>query len=173
MATSIGIRPATARDARALARIEQRCFDPGVYGHLLMSESEFVRMTGRARSMIIVAETDGQVIGYAALFFIRRKRLSWFFSHAVAPEFRGRGVGTLLFHGAERQAVANDCPCMVLEIRGRRELFERYTRYGYTVIREIPRFYPDGSTAIRMGKLLGAAETMAPRPGPTQKLTAV
>ncbi len=159
METRVEIRPATARDVQALARIEQRCFDPGVYGHLLMSESEFGRMIGRTRSMIIVAEADGRVIGYAALFFIRRKRLSWFFSHAVDPAFRGRGVGTSLFRGAERQAVVNDCPCMVLEIRGKRELFERYTRYGYAVIREIPRFYPDGSTAIRMGRRINGGQT--------------
>ncbi len=83
------------------------------------------------------------------------------------------GVGTRLFRCAEQQAVANDCPCMILEIRGKRELFQRYTRYGYSVIREIPGFYPDGSTAIRMGKLLTAEDAPANTRDPAPILAAI
>lgn len=162
----VGIRPATRQDARALAQIEQRCFDPLIYGHILLSESEFHRMIGRARAQVIVAETAGRVIGYAAVFYLRAKRLTWFYSHAVDHEFRGFGVGTRLFHGVEALAVANECPCMVLEIRGKRELYERYLRHGYQVIREIPKFYPDGSAAIRMGKLLAAEAVRRSGAGP-------
>ncbi|MBK8163308.1 MAG: GNAT family N-acetyltransferase [Gammaproteobacteria bacterium] len=169
----IEVRPAETRDAHTLAQIERRCFDPSVYGHLLMSEAEFTRMVGRSRSSLIVAEIDGRLAGYAAVFFVRQKRLSWFYSHAVDEEFRGMGVGTRLFRCAEQQAVANDCPCMILEIRGKRELFQRYTRYGYSVIREIPGFYPDGSTAIRMGKLLTAEDAPANTRDPAPILAAI
>jgi len=112
---------------------------------------------------VIVAETAGRVIGYAAVFYLRAKRLTWFYSHAVDREYRGVGVGTRLFRGVEELAVANECPCMVLEIRGKRELYQHYLRYGYHVIREIPRFYPDGSAAIRMGKLLAATAPASAR----------
>lgn len=161
--SDIRIRSATRQDARALAQIEQRCFDPAIYGHILLSESEFHRMIGRARAQVIVAETAGSVIGYAAVFYLRAKRLTWFYSHAVEREYRGLGVGTRLFQGVEALAVANECPCMILEIRGKRELYERYLRYGYQVIREIPRFYPDGSAAIRMGRLIAENASASPR----------
>jgi ribosomal protein S18 acetylase RimI-like enzyme len=157
MDTATRIRPAAGQDAPQLAQIERRCFDAAIYGHILLSEAKFRGMIGRARSAVIVAETAGRVTGYAATFFLRSKRLTWFYSHAVDREFRGAGIGTRLFHCAEELAVAHDCPCMVLEILGKRELFQRYTRDGYQVIREIPGFYPDGSTAIRMGKQLAAA----------------
>jgi [ribosomal protein S18]-alanine N-acetyltransferase len=159
METHIEIRPAVSQDAHELAQIERRCFDAAVYGHLVMSETDFNRMISRTRSMVIVAEVDGKVAGYAAVIFVRSKQLTWFFSHAVEREFRGIGAGTRLFRGAEELAVANGCSCMILEILGKRDLFWRYTRYGYTVVREIPGFYPDGSAAIRMGKQLAAAES--------------
>lgn len=158
MSARIAIRPAVAQDAQALAQIESRCFDPAVYGHILLSETELRRMTGRPRASVIVAEIDGRVAGYAAVFFLRPKRLTWFYSHAVDREYRGIGAGTALFRRAEELAVANACPCMILEILGKQELFRRYTRDGYRVLREIPGFYPDGSTAIRMGKQLAPLE---------------
>lgn len=167
------IRPAVAQDAQALAQIERRCFDPAIYGHILLSETEFCRMIGRPRSSVIVAEINGRVAGYAAVFFLRAKGLTWFYSHAVDREYRGIGAGTRLFHAVEQLAVANDCPCMVLEIRSKEELYRRYTRYGYRVLREIPRFYPDGSTAIRMGKQLAAPGAAQVKPEPAHDLAAV
>jgi ribosomal protein S18 acetylase RimI-like enzyme len=167
------IRPAVAQDAPALAQIERRCFDAAIYGHILLSESEFSRMIGRPRSSVIVAEIDGRVAGYAAVFYLRAKRLTWFYSHAVDREYRGIGVGTHLFRGAEALAVANDCPCMILEILGKQELFRRYTRYGYRVIREIPGFYPDGSTAIRMAKQLAVPGTREAQTDSIHELAAV
>lgn len=161
MDAHIKIRSAVSRDAHELAQIERRCFDAAVYGHLLLSETEFSRLISRTRSMVVVAEVNGRVAGYAAVIFVRSKQLTWFFSHAVDREFRGLGAGTRLFRRAEELAVANACPCMILEILGKNELFRRYTRYGYKVVREISGFYPDGSTAIRMGKQLTAADMAA------------
>lgn len=173
MQTGVEIRAATAADAVQLARIEQRCFDPAIYGHILLSESEFRRMIGRSRVQVIVAAKADHVIGYAAVFYLRAKRLTWFYSHAVDREYRGLGAGTRLFRRAEQLAVANACPCMILEIRGKQELFRRYTRDGYQIVREIPGFYPDGSTAIRMGKLLTAGDAAFPAPASAQELAAV
>lgn len=172
MPARIELRPAVAQDAHALAQIERRCFDAAIYGHILLSEAEFRRMIGRSRSSVIVAEVNGRVAGYAAVFFLRAKRLTWFYSHAVDREYRGIGVGTRLFRAAEQLALANDCPCMVLEILGKEELYRRYTRDGYRVLREIPGFYPDGSTAIRMGKLL-AAEAVPVTTATTPELATV
>ncbi|MCC6208954.1 MAG: GNAT family N-acetyltransferase [Gammaproteobacteria bacterium] len=166
----IEIRPATKQDAGALAKIERRCFDTAIYGHILLSESEFTRMVDRSRAQVIVAETAGRVVGYASVYYLRARRLTWFYSHAVDSEYRGLGIGTRLFHGVEDLAVANDCPCMILEIRGKRELYERYLRCGYKVIREIPKFYPDGSAAIRMGRLLTAQDLTPPVHASARKL---
>lgn len=164
MDARIEIRSAVVQDAHQLAQIEQRCFDAAIYGHLLLSEAEFRRMISRLRSMVVVAEINGRVAGYAAVIFLRPKRLTWFYSHAVDREFRGIGAGTRLFRAAEDLAIANGCPCMILEILGKQELYRRYTRCGYEVVKEIPGFYPDGSTAIRMGKQLAAVDaTEIPR----------
>lgn len=167
------IRPAMPADAPALAQIEQRCFDAAIYGHILLCESDFRRMIGRPRSRVIVATVADRVIGYAAVFFLRPRRLTWFYSHAVDREYRGIGAGTRLFRAAEGLAVTNACPCMILEILGKQELFRRYTRDGYTVVREIPGFYPDGSTAIRMGKLLAGLDTAQTTQESVPELTAV
>lgn len=173
MEARIEIRPAVAQDAQALAQIERRCFDAAIYGHILLSESEFRRLICRTRSKVIVAEVDGRVAGYAAVFFLRSKRLTWFYSHAVDREYRGIGAGTRLFRCAEELAVVNDCSCMVLEILGKQELFRRYTRYGYRVLKEIPRFYPDGSAAIRMCKQLAAPDPEQITQEPAAELAAV
>jgi ribosomal protein S18 acetylase RimI-like enzyme len=154
----IVIRKALPQDAHELAQIERRCFDPAIYGHLL-SKAEFTRLTTRVRSAVIVAEVNGKVAGYAAVIFLRPKRLTWFFSLAVDREYQGIGAATCLFRGAEEQAVANGCPCMILEIRQNKALFWRYTRYGYTVLKEMLGFYPDGGVAIRMCKQLAAVDT--------------
>lgn len=163
MDAHIAIRAALPRDAPELAQIERRCFDPAIFGHLL-TETEFTRLSTRSRSAVIVAEVNGKLAGYAAVIFLRPKRLTWFFSLAVDREYQGIGAAACLFRGAEEQAVANGCPCMILEIRQNKALFRRYTRYGYTVFREMPGYYPDGGAAIRMCKQLAVVDMAVTSP---------
>lgn len=72
------------------------------------------------RFYTLLAEVDGQVVGYAMYFFtyssFRARPTLYLEDVFVIPERRGRGAGVALFRACAREAVANDCARMEWQV---------------------------------------------------------
>ncbi|MGQ9596423.1 MAG: GNAT family N-acetyltransferase [Thermoproteota archaeon] len=77
-------------------------------------------------------------------------------SLAVKKQFHGRGIGTMLMKAVLDEMIHNSIDESFLEVRISNErAIELYRNLGYTVVREIPHYYMDGTTGLLMVKKLG------------------
>lgn len=150
----IQIRHARLTDINRLVEIENSCFDKAKYGSLI-SARQFGLLLRKKSSAVLVAIAEDEIAGYAALRFVFRGGLTWFYSLAVARRYQGKGVGVQIFRSAEVEAQRMCCPCMILDVReDNKALLWRYSRYGYSIMEKNQSYYPDGSSSFRMSKRL-------------------
>jgi ribosomal-protein-alanine N-acetyltransferase len=65
---------------------------------------------------------------------------------AVAPEYRGRGIGELLLNGLIDQAMAMNADLLTLEVRVSNVIAQQlYLKYGFRPLGTRPRYYTDNS----------------------------
>lgn len=71
---------------------------------------------------------------------------------AVAPEYRGRGIGELLLNGLADQALAMNADMLTLEVRQSNIVAQQlYLKYGFRPFGTRPRYYTDnGEDALIM-----------------------
>ncbi|MFO7167097.1 MAG: ribosomal protein S18-alanine N-acetyltransferase [Chloroflexota bacterium] len=71
---------------------------------------------------------------------------------AVAPEFRGRGIGELLLNGLIDQAISLNADVLTLEVRVSNLVAQQlYVKYGFRPAGTRPRYYTDnGEDALIM-----------------------
>ncbi len=68
---------------------------------------------------------------------------------AVAPEFRGRGIGTLLLKHALATLEAQGAHATKLEVREDNDpALALYRQHGFEHRRTVPRYYADGTNAL-------------------------
>ena len=116
-----------------------------------MSVRAFRRMLDR----IVVAERDGDVIGYALVHTHAQRRAARLYSIAVDPSARRQGIGLVLMAAAEADTVARGHLALQLEVRDdNASAIRMYERLGYEVFGRIDGFYQDGVAAVRMRRAL-------------------
>lgn len=117
-----------------------------------MSRRSFAGHIKAGRNPLFVAvEKDRPACGYALGFVREGSPYVRFYSLAILPEHAGLGAGRLLFQAMERFARRNGYGGMRLEVRAdNKRLLDRYIGLGYRVFEEVPRYYGDGCSAIRM-----------------------
>lgn len=141
---TIAIRAARPEDAttittlvRALADYER---EPEA---ALATEADFLRdgFGPRPAFHTLIAEDDGQAIGFALYFFSystwRGRRCLYLEDLFVKPEARGRGAGVGLMRELARLAVAEDCARFVWQVLDwNQPSIDFYERLGAKVTRE-------------------------------------
>jgi len=143
-------RPGKRSDVPALCAIECRAF-----AHDRLSARSFARFLRSAGASLIVAETAGVVSGYALTLFRRRSRVARLYSIAVDPTVGSRKLGSSLLEAAEAAAFRRRRNAMRLEVKpGNSRALRLYRRFGYRVLDELGAYYEDGSTALRLEKVL-------------------
>ena len=114
------IRTARPDDQEAVARLAAQFgtsfpFDPAAF------ERSFTRLLHREGSLMLVAESDGVVIGYLLAFrhetFFANGPVLWVEEIMVDPAFRRQGIGRILMEAAEVWARENDCRLIALATR--------------------------------------------------------
>jgi len=144
------IRRATAADIPALVALENRTFSgdwlsPRSFRHLIL----------RGHAATLVEEWQGEVRGYAVVFFRGTSRVARLYSFAIAPEHRGQGLAAALLAAAERRALAHGCSTMRLEVRKDNPRAQTlYRKFGYHAFGSYAAYYDDGMDAVRMEKRL-------------------
>lgn len=100
-----------------------------------------------------LAEEGGQVCGYSCLIVLFED--AELANIAVAPEYRGKGVGKLLMEQMHEKAKALGAERVLLEVRvSNRNAIGLYGKYGYVRYGKRENYYADGEDAYLMSKTL-------------------
>lgn len=144
------IREAQPADLPGLVELEKRCFDSD-----RLSARSFRHALTRGNDDLLVAESDGEILGYSLTFYRRNTSLARLYSLAVDPRARGRHLGRDLVLEAQSRALQRGTTRMRLEVRqdnlGAQQL---YRSLGYRDFGAWEDYYEDHATALRMEKSL-------------------
>jgi ribosomal protein S18 acetylase RimI-like enzyme len=144
------IRPAQAEDLDRLLVLETRCFE-----HDRLSRRSFRHFLSSDTASCLVAERDGEILGYVLVLFHGRTALARLYSMAVAPEHQSQGLGRVLLDAAEAVALDGGAAIMRLEVHPANfAAIALYRRAGYLEFGIYRGFYEDDSDALRMQHVL-------------------
>jgi len=102
--------------------------------------------------LFLVAECEGRVVGYA-LAVAERGGRAHVVSIAVTSEYRRRGLGKALILSLEERFRRLGLGEVVLEVAvSNVAAISLYRSLGYSIVRRIPSYYPDGEDAFLMSK---------------------
>jgi ribosomal-protein-alanine N-acetyltransferase len=152
MPPDLRIRPATRADLGAIVALEQAVFPLDAY-----PKGEFLYWLRRAPRRFLVAEQNGQVIGYVITF--ARGRAAHLVSLAIAPASRRQGVGRALVLHVLRDLRAAGVTVLDLEVRPSNMAGRRFWEsFGFAPLDLLPGYYPDGEDGLHMRLYVGAGE---------------
>ncbi|HEX2892399.1 MAG TPA: GNAT family N-acetyltransferase [Marmoricola sp.] len=138
------IRRATADDVDAVTTLESTCQGPDAWSAWLVRDGI---EGGLPTIRYLVAEQDGQVVGYAVASLggdiAELQRIG------VAPGSRRTGVATALLDEVVAGAPAMGANRLLLEVReDNAGALAFYADRGFIEIDRRPRYYRDGATAV-------------------------
>jgi len=144
------VRTARILDLDSLLVIEEVCFDSD-----RLSKKSMRHLVSKGSCDFLVVEMRKVVAAYGLVFERKNSKTVRLYSLAVHPDFRDQHLGSLLLRGLEKRAKSRKKLHMVLEVKTTNEkAITLYERYGYKAYKKIPRYYEDGSSALRMIKTL-------------------
>ncbi len=115
--------------------------------------------------LFLVAECCGQVVGYV-VGIIERGNEGHVVSLAVDPKYRGLGIGKSLMIELERRFREFNVSVVKLEVSVRNGVaINLYKSLGYVIAGRAPNYYPDGSDAYLMLKVLRSNDDTSLRTG--------
>ena len=141
------VRQGRPEDLERILEIERASFSfpygPSVFLHYLY----------RGEGRILVAETQGEVIGYV-IVDIRLNRMGLIVSIATDPEHRRKGVGSLLIVRAlgSLRTIAKEVQLQVAVTNEAAQRF--YMKHGFEIVSILRAYYPNGEDAFLMRRRL-------------------
>jgi ribosomal protein S18 acetylase RimI-like enzyme len=145
------LRRARISDLDALVGLEQTVFTTDI-----LSRRSFRRFLTVSTAILLVAESGGELAGYALVLFRPRSKFARLYSIAVAPHIGRRGIGTLLLAAAEEAARHRGRRVMRLEVHAHNtRAIARYEKTGYRLFARYRAYYDDRADALRFDKTLG------------------
>jgi len=143
----ISIHKAIKEELNDIFRIEQLSFKPkDAFG--IGQFKHFFNGKKRSSDLYVVLALN-LVIGY---FIIRYyEKSNRIYSIAVNPEFRQRGIATLMLDKIHELSVGKN---IILEVRKDNKVaIDFYKKHGYKEEQIIHNYYKDGMSAIKMRKV--------------------
>lgn len=102
----------------------------------------------------MVAEYMGELVGFAA-GTISGQQSARILMLAVVNEFRCRGIGTMLLNAFMNECALKGVRTISLEVRKSNSIAVKfYTRFGFQILKILPRYYSDGEDGYQMWKNL-------------------
>ncbi|MDB6452171.1 GNAT family N-acetyltransferase [Falsirhodobacter sp. 20TX0035] len=138
------IRPATMDDAQALRAVWDTMITDSTanFSELRKTEAE-VEEAIRTRPLLLVAELDGKVVGFATYGQFRTNsgyRFTMENTIALLPAAKGRGLGRQLMTGIEDHARAGGAHSMIAGVSGRNaEGIAFHKACGYDTVAVVPQ----------------------------------
>ena len=140
------IRKATLSDLESILSIEQQ------FGAEAFSKRSLRHLVLNGSTLVV---DDGDIRGYASVLLRSNSSTARLYSIAVSEQYQRMGYGKALLESALEKARAADRHHLTLEVSernsGARALYEAA---GFTPTTNIPDYYSEGSSAIRMKKSL-------------------
>jgi ribosomal-protein-alanine N-acetyltransferase len=147
------VRDMAFEDIETIGRLENELFPTDAWP-LEMFYTEFFQPDTRR---YIVAEVDGDPVGYAGLMVI--DTTADIQTIGVLPGFEGRGIGRTLLTELLAEARRRGADNVMLEVRADNPRAQQlYTRFGFRKIHTRRKYYRDGIDAWIMRLVLPAAE---------------
>jgi ribosomal-protein-alanine N-acetyltransferase len=141
----ISVRRASAADLDAIMAIEEASFRAPWPREAMLEE-----IAKHQWSVVLVAERDGAIVGFAVYWVVADERHLQ--NLATAAPFRRRGVGDALVRHVVEEAARGGAQFVILEVRASNEAAKRlYAGYGFKPIGVRRGYYQDnGEDAIVM-----------------------
>lgn len=99
---------------------------------------------------LILAEENGRVIGFL-LAVVSGPQEARILVLAIEPEFRGKGIGTILLRDFISKCVNLGFKWIKLEVRVSNKIaIKFYNRFGFTISSIIPHYYSNGEDGYVM-----------------------
>ncbi len=140
------LRPGTEEDIPGILQIEKQSHPEP------WSDSHFRQELSVPYSRILVLtddETDSIILGYL-VYWLQAEAVS-LLNVTVAPACRGLGFSRILIGAMVNEAVREEIPKVILEVRESNETAIRvYERMGFKKTHERKGFYSNGETAFVM-----------------------
>lgn len=144
------IRKAALADLDAVERIENTVFSSDQ-----LSRRSLRRYIDAPSTIMLVAQDDAGISGYALVGFRKGSRKASLYSIAVDGPNAGRGVGRALLADCEAEAARRGCEWLTLEVRADNpRAIALYEKSGYDRTGEEEDYYEDGGSAYRFAKRL-------------------
>lgn len=137
-------REMTQDDAEAVAAVEAQCFA------MPWKRDDFWREAKNELASYIVAELDGKIVAYAGAWVSFNQ--ADVMNVAVASDFRGQGLGTLLFAELIKTVKARGATAITLEVRpSNKAAIKLYENFGLRSVGRRKGYYLDnGEDALIM-----------------------
>ncbi|WP_394247913.1 ribosomal protein S18-alanine N-acetyltransferase [Arthrobacter pityocampae] len=145
------LRDLAFEDIETIGRLENELFPTDAWP-LEMFYTEFFQPDTRR---YLVAEVDGEAVGYAGLMVI--DTTADIQTIGVLPRFEGRGIGRALLTELLGEARRRGADTVMLEVRADNSRAQGlYTRFGFRQIHTRKKYYRDGVDAWVMRLVLAA-----------------
>ena len=143
---AVSPRPAVEEDLKQILQIEVQSYpEPWKMSHF---HDELKKPYTRA-IVLTDDETDSIVIGYI-VYWLQAEGVS-LINVAVDPKWRGFGFGMRLMQTMINEAVKEDIPRIILEVReSNKNAIALYTSIGFKGTHTRKSFYSNGETALVM-----------------------
>ncbi len=153
---SITIRRAEVSDLKEIHQIEVECFPEDAF-----SQSQMKEIIKDPDFIFLVAIMNEHIVGFiiGGLEDFRDKTVGHVYSIDVKPEYRNRGIGSLLLESMENHLVKEGVKECYLEVRvdnmAARNL---YFKHKYRFFELLSNYYGVGKDGIRLIKKLSVKE---------------
>ena len=144
----INYRKATLIDLPVLVSLDREYFPDTAWP----AEQFRAEISGKTRNFLI-AECDGQIIGYASAFLPSAGGVTDLMTIAVNPDFRRQGIAKHLIEELERWAADRGADSMMLEVDiENQNAIALYAKLGYEKLNIRKNYYGYGKDAQIMKK---------------------
>ena len=146
----VTFRPMNQLDLVNVSALEKICYPKDAWS-IAQFKSELAGVPKTHH--YLVAEVDGQIVGYAGIFGI--DEVADVHTLSVDPKFRRRGIGRELLRRLIDWSRTRKMKAMMLEVRiANDEAIVLYKEQGFSVISQRENYYGPGQTAYVMRKEL-------------------
>jgi tRNA threonylcarbamoyl adenosine modification protein YeaZ/ribosomal-protein-alanine acetyltransferase len=143
------------REFTSLDLVPAVAMEKAIYGKSGWSAAQFKEEFAKAPkdAYYIAAESDGELIGYAGIYYV--SDFADVHTITVAADHRRKGIGREFLKRLINWARVKKAEAIMLEVRvGNEEALPLYLQNGFTEINRRPNYYGPGLTAIIMRKEL-------------------
>ncbi|MDA1311897.1 MAG: N-acetyltransferase [Acidobacteria bacterium] len=149
-------RRADADDIADLLRLEKECFT-GYYEPHRYDREQFLHYLDNPKSILLVANHHDHTAGYILGISSKRGERTGAYIHSIAVEKGSRraGLGETLLGGFLDEAARRSCAFASLEVAAENRAGVRlFEKFGFSKTRDLPDYYGEGHSGVRMSKLL-------------------